>query len=262
MQIMQANENSNLSHSATTKSVVRPIASKGSTYELTSDSKTIHLDDGHSIVKCSPVTNCRFFPNCNKLLRVTYYSNNGKNVIDGYDLPSLDEVITYYGFELQQAEDEESSQWNLPLQKVSSPSLSELTAAFRRIWASLKQFDPYEFDFTISRPNAKVELHNIIYTVNDLSFTNTEERDESVIGAYLFCIFKTYQIIDGRISDLDRQILDAINQALCEIEGRNRHLANRLQQYINIASESILNDLSGYQPHALMVRDVYEHFHP
>ena len=262
MQIMQTNENLDPTYTKTIATVVRPVVTKGSLYELTSDSKTIQLDDGNSIKECSSITNCRFFPNCNKLFRVTYYASNGTNVIDGYDLPSLDEVVNYYGFELQQTQYVESRQWILPLQKVSSPSLIELTKVFRQIWASIKKFDPYELDITVSRPNAKVELHNIVLTVSDLSFTSLEERDEVLVGAYLFCMFKAHLLRGGRVSDLDRQILETVNQALCEIEGRNRHLASRLQQYINIASESIHDDLSDYRSHVLLVRDVYEHFHP
>ena len=65
MQIMQTNENLNPTDTKTSKAVVRPVVSKGSSYELTSDSKTIQLDDGNTIKECSSVTNCRFFPNCN-----------------------------------------------------------------------------------------------------------------------------------------------------------------------------------------------------
>lgn len=262
MQAMQTNEMSNPIQVKTIKKVVRPVISEGSSYDLTSESKIILLDDGNSITECSPITNCRFFPNCNKLLRVTYYATNDTNVIDGYDLPSLDEVISYYGFELRKTYYGANSPWNLPLQKISSPSLNELTAVFRRIWVTIKKYEDYDYDYSIVQPIGKVEFHDILYTINDLSFCSKEERDEVLVGAYLFCIFKKFQIRNGRVSELDRQFIDAVNEAICEIEGRNRHLASRMQQYINVASESIFTDLSDYQAHALTVRDLYEHFHP
>ncbi|MEQ3661050.1 MAG: hypothetical protein ABNH21_19060 [Glaciecola sp.] len=259
---MKTNENLNPSQVKTTRSVVRPVVAKGSTYELSSYSEVILLDDGNSIKEFSSATNCRFFPNCNKLLRVSYYGSNGINVIDGYDLPSLAEVVNYYGFELQKFEHEELRPWAVPLQKIASPSLIELTKVFRHIWVSFEKFDPYGREISISRPNPKVELHNIILALNDLRLTDIQERDEMLVGAYLFCMFKTVHLRDGRVSDFDKEVLGAVNQALSEIEGRNRHLAGRMQNYITLASASIFDDLSGYPTQALLVRDLFEYFHP
>lgn len=262
MHIMQANEITNPIETITIKKVARPVVSEGATYELTSESKIILLDDGNSITECSPVTNCRFFPNSNKLLRVTYYISNDENVIDGYDLPTLTEVLNFYGFALQKTVHEETYPWNLPLQKVSSRSLIELTKVFRRIWVTIKNYEDHEHDYSIVQPIGKVDFHNVLHIVNHLSFTNKEERDEALVGAYLFCIFKKIQIRNGKICELDQQVLDAISQALCDIESRNRRLASRMQQFINIASEGIFQDLSDYFPNVLLVRDVYEYLHP
>jgi hypothetical protein len=263
MQIMQTSENSSQPN------IVRRIFRRAPSIqqpnaELVAPS-AIYLTDGNSLQRFEFGTNCQALAPVNTLLRVSYYEEGRKKVIYRYDLPELCELVDFYGFELIEIKREDYSTWSTPLNGISSDELAGLMGFFRKLWANNMLSDCYSGDFCILEPSAIVDYENIIYSVYGLSLLDPLDKQRMLIGAYLFCIYKSYYYIlrDGIASMTEhRAIIGEIEMLLAKLEHRNNNLACALREYCHVASLSESHDITEFSVGTQLVWDLYRHFQP
>jgi hypothetical protein len=229
------------------------------------EKSAIYLDDGNSLQRFEFGSNCKSLPEVNHLLRVSYFAESGTKVIYSYDMPKLSEIADFYGFEITNTEREEHSEWNLPLQEISSNELHDLMTFFRKAWAEKMIIDSLEDDFCILEPSCIVDYKNITNVLNELSYVDPICKQQALMGGYLFCIYKSYYKIlgDRKASIIEhRFMIGEIEKLLIKLEYRNNYLASLLRKYCHVASLNTSHDITEFPTSTQLVWDLYQHFQP
>lgn len=263
MQLTQTNENSSQLNIVT--NVFRMAAPTKQLETKSSQNPGVYLDDGNALHRFEYGSNCRVLPNVNHLLKVSYYAEDGARIVYSYDTLSLSDIANFYGFELTKAEVEEPSVWNQALQQITSSELNELMTFFRKVWAERMMIDSFDEDFCILEPSAIADYKSIICSLDSLSHASSADKQQALIGAYLFCIYKSYyqMIRDGKASlTQHRLIVGEIERLLIKLEYRNNYLASLLRKYCHVASLNRSHDITEFPTETQLVWDLYHHFQP
>jgi hypothetical protein len=263
MQLTQTNENSSqlniVSH------VFRMAAPTKQLETKLGQNPSVYLDDGNALHRFEYRSNCRVLPNANHLLKVSYYAEDGTRIVYSYDTLELSDIVNFYGFELTKTKVEEPSVWNLALQEITSNELHELMTFFRKVWAERMMIDSFDEDFCILEPNAIADYENIIYSLDAVSHASRSDKQQALLGAYLFCIYKSYyqMIRDGKANVTQhRLIIGEIERLLIKLEYRNNYLASLLRKYCHVASLNKSHDITEFPVETQLMWDLYHHFQP
>jgi hypothetical protein len=115
--------------------------------------------------------------------------------------------------------------------------------------------------FTIAKPSTFCDFHTILHSVDRMSFSNQFEKETTVAGVYLFCVFKSYHVAyegELKLTDFDEFVLKSLESMLEKVAEYNPDLVRYLSDFIAVSGIKDSDHLTVFCANAVMVKDLYD----